>query len=69
MMRNHDRAPSSWCDRGAFYPVFKPMELSAAERDTTLPLYPGVAISLLVMSSNLTGDWLRQRFDPTRRQL
>jgi peptide/nickel transport system permease protein len=34
-----------------------------------LPLYPGVAISLLVMSSNLTGDWLRQRFDPTRRQL
>jgi len=34
-----------------------------------LPLYPGVAISLLVMASNLTGDWLRQRFDPTRRQL
>ena len=34
-----------------------------------LPLYPGVAISLLVMSSNLTGDWLRDRFDPTRRQL
>jgi peptide/nickel transport system permease protein len=34
-----------------------------------LPLYPGMAISLLVMSSNLTGDWLRERFDPTRRQL
>jgi peptide/nickel transport system permease protein len=34
-----------------------------------LPLYPGMAISLLVMSSNLTGDWLRARFDPTRRQL
>jgi peptide/nickel transport system permease protein len=34
-----------------------------------LPLYPGIAISLLVMSSNLTGDWLRERFDPTRRQL
>jgi peptide/nickel transport system permease protein len=34
-----------------------------------LPLYPGIAISLLVMSSNLTGDWLRDRFDPTRRQL
>ncbi|MBI3329966.1 MAG: ABC transporter permease [Nitrospinae bacterium] len=34
-----------------------------------LPLIPGVAISLLVMSSNLTGDWLRDRFDPTRRQL
>jgi peptide/nickel transport system permease protein len=34
-----------------------------------LPLFPGVAISLLVMSCNLTGDWLRDRFDPTRRQL
>ena len=34
-----------------------------------LPVFPGVAISLLVMSSNLTGDWLRDRVDPTRRQL
>jgi peptide/nickel transport system permease protein len=34
-----------------------------------LPLYPGIAISLLVMSSNLTGDWLRDRLDPMRRQL
>ena len=34
-----------------------------------LPVYPGIAISLLVMSSNLIGDWLRDRFDPTRRQL
>jgi peptide/nickel transport system permease protein len=34
-----------------------------------LPLIPGIVISLLVMSSNLTGDWLRDRFDPTRRQL
>jgi peptide/nickel transport system permease protein len=34
-----------------------------------LPLIPGVAISLLVMASNLMGDWLRDRFDPTRRQL
>ena len=34
-----------------------------------LPLIPGVAISLLVMASNLVGDWLRDRFDPTRRQL
>jgi len=34
-----------------------------------LPLIPGVAISLLVMSSNLMGDWLRDRLDPTRRQL
>ena len=34
-----------------------------------LPVWPGVAISLLVMSANLTGDWLRDRTDPTRRQL
>ena len=34
-----------------------------------LPVMPGVAISLLVMSTNLTGDWLRERIDPTRRQL
>lgn len=34
-----------------------------------LPLIPGVAISLLVLASNLVGDWLRDRFDPTRRQL
>jgi peptide/nickel transport system permease protein len=34
-----------------------------------LPLIPGLAISLLVMSSNFMGDWLRDRLDPTRRQL
>jgi peptide/nickel transport system permease protein len=34
-----------------------------------LPLIPGIAITSLVMSSNLTGDWLRDRTDPTRRQL
>lgn len=34
-----------------------------------LPLIPGAAISLLVMASNLVGDWLRDRFDPIRRQL
>lgn len=33
------------------------------------PLIPGIAITLLVMSANLTGDWLRDRLDPTRRQL
>jgi peptide/nickel transport system permease protein len=33
------------------------------------PLIPGLAITLLVMSANLTGDWLRDRLDPTRRQL
>jgi peptide/nickel transport system permease protein len=34
-----------------------------------LPMFPGVTISLLVMSCNLVGDWLRDRFDPTMRQL
>ena len=34
-----------------------------------LPVFAGVAISLLVMSSNLLGDWLRDRVDPVRRQL
>jgi peptide/nickel transport system permease protein len=34
-----------------------------------MPVFPGVAITLLVMSINLTGDWLRDRLDPTRRQL
>ena len=34
-----------------------------------LPVLPGIAITLLVMASNLTGDWLRDRLDPTRRQL
>jgi peptide/nickel transport system permease protein len=34
-----------------------------------LPLIPGMAISLLVMASNLVGDWLRDHLDPTRRQL
>ena len=33
------------------------------------PLIPGIAITFLVMSWNLTGDWLRDRTDPTRRQL
>ncbi|HXH13968.1 MAG TPA: ABC transporter permease [Alphaproteobacteria bacterium] len=34
-----------------------------------LPVFPGIAITFLVMASNLSGDWLRDRFDPTRRQL
>lgn len=33
------------------------------------PLIPGIAITFLVMACNLTGDWLRDRTDPTRRQL
>jgi peptide/nickel transport system permease protein len=30
---------------------------------------PGIAIMLTCLSSNLLGDWLRDRFDPKRRQL
>ena len=33
------------------------------------PVIPGIAITFLIMSCNLTGDWLRDRTDPTRRQL
>src|SRR6266404_106821 len=34
-----------------------------------LPVLPGIAMTSRVMASNLTGDWLRDRLDPTRRQL
>lgn len=34
-----------------------------------MPVFPGVTITLLVMSMNLTGDWLRDCLDPIRRQL
>ena len=34
-----------------------------------LPFFPGIAITFLVMAGNLTGDWLGDRTDPTRRQL
>src|SRR5215467_14672193 len=30
MVRNHDRAPSSWCDGGPFYPVWRAEELPAS---------------------------------------
>ena len=33
------------------------------------PVFAGLAITMLVMSCNLAGDWLRDRTDPTRRQL
>jgi peptide/nickel transport system permease protein len=33
------------------------------------PVFAGLAITLLVMSFNLAGDWLRDRADPIRRQL
>src|SRR5262249_2833433 len=29
-----------------------------------LALFPGMAITLLVWSTNITGDWLRDRLDP-----
>lgn len=32
-------------------------------------LWPGLAIVLMVLSGNLLGDWLRDRFDPTLKQL
>lgn len=32
-------------------------------------MIPGMAITLLVMATNLTGNWLRDRTDPTGRQL
>ena len=31
--------------------------------------FPGVVIALVVMSGNFLGDWMRDRFDPTLRQL
>ncbi len=32
-------------------------------------LFPGVAILLVVMATNLLGDWLRDRLDPKQRQV
>lgn len=32
-------------------------------------LFPGFAILLVVLSTNILGDWLRERLDPKRRQL
>ena len=34
-----------------------------------LTVFPGTCIALLVLSSNLLGDWLRVKFDPQLRQL
>jgi hypothetical protein len=36
MVRNHDRAPSSWCDGGPLYPVWRAGELPARCWYTTL---------------------------------
>ena len=32
-------------------------------------VFPGIAIAMVVMSGNFLGDWMRDRFDPTLRQL
>jgi len=32
-----------------------------------LPILPGLALSLVVLASNLMGDWLRSRRDPSQR--
>ena len=32
-----------------------------------LALFPGLAISLTVLTISLLGDWLRDRFDPRLR--
>lgn len=34
-----------------------------------LAFFPGVAIMLVVLSMNLLGDWLRDKFDPRQRQI
>ena len=34
-----------------------------------VPVFPGLAILLVVMSLNFVGDWLRDRWDPRLRQL
>ena len=31
--------------------------------------FPGLAIAMVVMSGNFLGDWIRDRYDPTLRQL
>jgi peptide/nickel transport system permease protein len=32
-------------------------------------LFPGLAILLVVMATNLLGDWLRDKLDPKQRQI
>ena len=32
-------------------------------------VFPGIAITLLVLSFNLLGDWLRDAWDPKLRQI
>jgi len=34
-----------------------------------LAFFPGLAIMLVVLSMNLLGDWLRDKFDPKQRQI
>ena len=37
--------------------------------ERTRSLIPGIAITLMVLSVNLFGDWMRDRLDPRLRQL
>ena len=32
-------------------------------------MFPGICIFLVVMAGNFLGDWLRDRLDPTIRQI
>lgn len=53
-------------------PVWGSMVAQGREFVTTaywVPLMPGIAIMLVVLSFNLLGDWLRDNLDPTLRQL
>jgi len=34
-----------------------------------LPTFPGIALVMTVLGTNLLGDWLRDRFDPKLRQI
>ena len=62
------RRPSRWLSvlviSCAVLPLLGVAPRAAAAQALNAPLFPGVAISFLVMACNLTGDWLRNRLDP-----
>lgn len=43
--------------------------LPVLERGWWISVFPGLVISLLVLSANLLGDWLRDRWDPRLQNL
>ncbi len=43
--------------------------LSVLERGWWISVFPGIVISLLILSANLLGDWLRDRWDPRLQNL